>query len=279
VRTSARGRVAVVTGAGSGIGRATAELLLEQGWCVVGVDLDLDRLGWLDAAERGAAVAGDVSTEAANEAMVTTALERFGSLDALVLNAGIAHIGSLDRVHSQLIDRVLAVNLRGVALGLHAALPALQSGRDPAVVTVASISGMQGEPAMAIYAASKGGVINLTRSAAVELGPRGIRVNCVCPGATVTAMTQPVMDLDPALAATVERNIPLKRFARPAEIAQVIAFLASPAASFVHGAVIPVDGGVTANVGQYPPPDPPSIAGIGQRPLGVVAAELRGVAK
>jgi meso-butanediol dehydrogenase/(S,S)-butanediol dehydrogenase/diacetyl reductase len=258
VSTSARGRVAVVTGAGSGIGRATAELLLEQGGCVVGVDVDLDRLAWLEAAESGAAVSGDVSTEAANEAMVTTALERFGSLDALVLNAGIAHIGSLDRVRAQLIDRVLAVNLRGVVLGLRAALPGLQSGRDPAIVTVASISGMQGEPAMAIYAASKGGVINLTRSAAVELGPRGIRVNCVCPGATVTAMTQPVMDLDPGLAATVERNIPLKRFARPAEIAQVIAFLASPAASFVHGAVIPVDGGVTANVGQYPPPDPPS---------------------
>jgi len=261
VSDAANGRVAVVTGAGSGIGRATAELLLARGGSVVGVDVDFDRLEWLGAAPRGVAVAGDVSTEECNAAMVDVAVERFGSLDALVLNAGIVHIGSLDGVSAELIDRVLAVNLRGVALGLHAGLPALVAGREPAIVTVASVSGMQGEPAMAIYAASKGGVVNLTRSAAVELGPRGIRVNCVCPGATVTAMTQPVMDLDPALAETVQRNIPLKRFARPEEIAEVIAFVASPAASFVHGAVIPVDGGVTANVGQYPPPDPVALVG------------------
>jgi NAD(P)-dependent dehydrogenase (short-subunit alcohol dehydrogenase family) len=178
----------------------------------------------------------------------------------LVLNAGIAEIGSLRRLTPELIDRVLGVNLRGVALGLSSALPALEAASAPAVVTVASISGLFGEPAMAIYAASKGGVVNLTRSAAVELGPRGIRVNCVCPGPTLTGLAAPQMAAYPEIRETVRANVPLKRLAQPAEIASVICFLASPAASFVHGAVIPVDGGITANVGQYPPADPPSRA-------------------
>jgi meso-butanediol dehydrogenase/(S,S)-butanediol dehydrogenase/diacetyl reductase len=209
---------------------------------------------------RAAAVVGDVGGEAANRAMVAAALERFGSLDKLVLNAGIAHIGPFERSDAELIDRILGVNLRGVALGLWAALPALEQARDPSVVAVASISGMAGEPQMSLYAASKGGVISLVRSAAVELGPRGIRVNCVCPGPTVTGMTAPVLRANPSIAEVVRRNVPLKRLADPAEVAEVIAFLASPAASFVHGAIVPVDGGVIANSGQHPPPDPPLAA-------------------
>jgi NAD(P)-dependent dehydrogenase (short-subunit alcohol dehydrogenase family) len=116
---------------------------------------------------------------------------------------------------------------------------------------------MFGEPAMAIYAASKGGVVNLTRSAAVELGPRGIRVNCVCPGPTLTGLAAPQIAARPGIHETLRANVPLKRLAVPPEIASVICFLLSPSASFVHGAVIPVDGGITANVGQYPPADPP----------------------
>jgi NAD(P)-dependent dehydrogenase (short-subunit alcohol dehydrogenase family) len=190
--------------------------------------------------------------------MVEVAQRTFGSLDVLVLNAGIAAIGSLRKLTPELIDRVLGVNLRAVALGLAAAVPALEQATDPAVVTVASISGMFGEPAMAIYAASKGGVVNLTRSAAVELGPRGIRVNCVCPGPTLTGLAAPQIDQRPDIRETLRGNVPLKRLAQPAEIASVICFLASAAASFVHGAVIPVVGGFTANVGQYPPADPPA---------------------
>jgi NAD(P)-dependent dehydrogenase (short-subunit alcohol dehydrogenase family) len=111
---------------------------------------------------------------------------------------------------------------------------------------------------MAIYAASKAGVVNLTRSAAVELGPRGIRVNCVCPGPTLTGLAAPLIAASPSIPAALSANTPLKRLAQPAEVASVICFLASPAASFVHGAVIPVDGGITANVGQLPPPAPPA---------------------
>jgi meso-butanediol dehydrogenase/(S,S)-butanediol dehydrogenase/diacetyl reductase len=251
-------RVAVVTGAGSGIGRATAEQLLESGHAVVAVDLDGAALSWSDGVGAAVALIGDVSTPQTNRGMVELAERTFGSLDVLVLNAGIASIGSLRKLTPELIDRVLGVNLRGVALGLSSAVPALERASNPAVVTVASISGMFGEPAMALYAASKGGVVNLTRSAAVELGPRGIRVNCVCPGPTLTGLAAPQIGARPGILETLRANVPLKRLARPAEIASVICFLASAAASYVHGAVIPVDGGITANVGQYPPADPPA---------------------
>jgi meso-butanediol dehydrogenase/(S,S)-butanediol dehydrogenase/diacetyl reductase len=255
-------RVAVVTGAGSGIGRATAEELLRSGHAVLGVDIDCAALSWVEDHAMAAPLVGDVSSEQTNREMVRLAQARFGSLDVLVLNAGIAEIGSLRKLTPELIDRVLGVNLRGVALGLSTALPALEVARAPAVVTVASISGMFGEPAMAIYAASKGGVVNLTRSAAVELGPRGIRVNCVCPGPTLTGLAAPQMAARPWVLETLRANVPLKRLAQPSEIASVICFLVSPAAAFVHGAVIPVDGGITANVGQYPPADPPLRAAV-----------------
>jgi NAD(P)-dependent dehydrogenase (short-subunit alcohol dehydrogenase family) len=247
--------VAVVTGAGSGIGRATAEQLLASGTSVVAVDVDAAALAWTDQFPATVTVTGDVASVQTNLEMVEAALDAFGSLDVLVLNAGIAPIGPLNELSPELIDRVLAVNLRGVALGLWSAQPALERSQSAAVITVGSISGTLGEPAMAIYAASKAGVINLTRSAAVELGPRGIRVNCVCPGPTLTGLARPLLDARPALAAALRANTPLKRLAEPAEVASVICFLASPAASFVQGAVVPVDGGITANVGQLPPPD------------------------
>jgi NAD(P)-dependent dehydrogenase (short-subunit alcohol dehydrogenase family) len=123
------------------------------------------------------------------------------------------------------------------------------------VVVTSSISGMAGDPYMSAYCASKAAVSNLVRTAAVELGHDGIRVNAVSPGATRTTMTKPFLEGNSEMLDPFRRRIPLKRFADPPEIAAVIVFLASPAASFVTGAVVPVDGGVTANVGQFPTPD------------------------
>jgi meso-butanediol dehydrogenase / (S,S)-butanediol dehydrogenase / diacetyl reductase len=171
----------------SGIGKATAELLLARGHSVVAVDLDGERLAWIDGHDCAAAVVGDVSTEACNHAMVVAAVERFGSLHTLVLNAGVAHIGS-GGLHTELSDRVLAVNLRGVALGLRAALHSLERAHDPSVVTVASTPACRASPSWRSTRPARAAVINLTRSAAAEVGPRGIRVNCVCPGPTVSGM-------------------------------------------------------------------------------------------
>jgi meso-butanediol dehydrogenase/(S,S)-butanediol dehydrogenase/diacetyl reductase len=248
-------RVAVVTGAASGIGRATAEQLLEAGASVVGVDLTDDGLAWLAGRERAAAVVGDVSTEACNTAMVECATSTFGALHTLILNAGVAPFGPLEQITPDQLERTLAVNVRGVLLGLQAALPALREAEAPSVVVTSSISGIAGDPFMSIYSASKAAASNLVRAAAVELGTQGIRVNAVCPGATRTTMTKPLLDSKTESIEQFRRRIPLKRFAEPHEVAAVIVFLASPAASFVTGAAVPVDGGVTANVGQWAAPD------------------------
>jgi len=249
------GRVAVVTGAGSGIGRATAEQLLEAGASVVGVDLADEGLSWLEGRERAAAVPGDVSTQACNATMVECATSRFGGLHTLVLNAGVASFCSVEQLAPEHLEHVLAVNVRGVLLGLQAGLPALRRAEAPSVVVTSSISGIAGDPFMSAYCASKAAVANLVRCAAVELGREGIRVNAVSPGATLTTMTKPLLSAETEAIDLFRRRIPLKRFAEPSEIAAVITFLASRAASFVTGAIVPVDGGVTANVGQFPAPD------------------------
>ncbi|MFM8356649.1 MAG: SDR family NAD(P)-dependent oxidoreductase, partial [Gammaproteobacteria bacterium] len=178
--TDWQGRTAIVTGAASGIGRAAASLILERGGRVVAVDLKPGGCDWvqeLDGA-RARSLSGDVTDPAVNAAAVA-ASEDLGGLDAVLLNAGLPISGTLESVEMAAFDRVIDVNLRAVVLGVRAALPALRRGTAPAIAVTASVSGLGGDPGLWAYNAAKGGVVNFVRSAALELGRSGIRINAV----------------------------------------------------------------------------------------------------
>jgi len=248
-----RGRVAIVTGAASGIGRATVERIIERGGRAVAVDLDKDKLGWLTGREGVVAVSGDISQLTTNAEMVDAAKSSFGRLDVVVLNAGLPAQGTIDGLSLDVFERVLDVNLRGCVLGLRAALPALREAGGGSVVMTASVSGLGGDPGMWAYNTAKGAVVNFVRTASLELARDGIRVNCICPGPIRTGMTEPMIAAAPRVYETLRSRIPLQRWGEPGEVAEAICFLASSAASFITGAILPVDGGITASSGQFAP--------------------------
>jgi NAD(P)-dependent dehydrogenase (short-subunit alcohol dehydrogenase family) len=246
----------VVSGAGSGIGRACVEMFAARGCSVVGVDVSFADAGWVGHLDGAVAFEGDVSDDGTNAAMVQLALERFGRLDVAVLNAGVVggpgfeDDGALER-----LDRVLAVNVRGVASGIRHCVPAMRATSDsPAIVATASTSGFGGDPHNWAYNASKAAVINLVRAAALDYGCEGIRINAVAPGPVETGMTAG-LSRAPALYEAMRRRIALQRWGRPSELAEAIWFLASPAASFVHGVTLPVDGGLSASAGHFDLPE------------------------
>ena len=246
------GRVAIVTGASSGIGLAVAERLGIEGARLVVIGAPADHVD-LDTAlaglrERGIAAEGcaaDVADAATAERAVTLALSHFGRLDILINNAGIAYFESVLETPLDHLDRTLAVNVRGMfALSLRAAREMSQHGHG-VIVNTASTAAFAGEEFQATYNAAKGAVVALTRSLAVDLAPLGIRVNAVAPGWVATRSTQAIL-ADPVQWSKHRSRIPLDRPATPAEVAAVHAFLASDDASYVTGSIYLCDGGLTA---------------------------------
>lgn len=251
-RTRFGGKVAVITGGASGIGAATARLLHAEGASLVIGDLDGAAGNALVAelgAERARFIITDVSDFGSVQALIDGAVAAFGRLDVLINNAGIGSLSSIAALPVEDWKKVLAINLDGVFFGCKAALPVMVAQRAGAIVNTASASGLAGDFGFAAYNAAKAGVINFTRTAAIDHARDGIRVNAVCPGPVDTPILAGVQGI-PGLRADWEDRVPIGRFASPAEIAQVIAFLASDDASYVTGVAMPVDGGLTAHTGQ-----------------------------
>jgi NAD(P)-dependent dehydrogenase (short-subunit alcohol dehydrogenase family) len=248
------GKVALVTGGSSGIGRAAALQFAAEGARTAVLDLDpeggRETIGFLnDQKETGLFVPADISSSSEVERGVAAVIERWGRIDVLFNNAGLGLVKSLHETSEEEWDRVMAVNLKGAFLVSRAVLPSMMSRNGGAIVNVSSISGLLGWPSYAAYCASKGGIVQLTRQMAVDYGHMGIRVNCICPGTTLTPMVERLLsrEMDPeGSTRTIEARHPLGRFANPEEIAQAVLFLASEEASFITGAVLAVDGGYTA---------------------------------
>ena len=244
-------KVALVTGGTSGIGAATARLIVREGGSVMMADLG-DQAGDSLVAELGAVNSSyracDVAAIEQVELLVAATIERFGQIDILFNNAGVTGMGSTTTTEPDLWRRVLEVDLFSVFYCCRAAIPHMLANGGGAIVNTASISGMVGDFGMASYNAAKGGLINYSRNLALDYATSGIRVNVVCPGVTDTPMIAGVAQV-PGLLKAFIAPVPMARLGSPEEIAEVVAFLASDAASFMTGAIVPVDGGLTASSG------------------------------
>jgi NAD(P)-dependent dehydrogenase (short-subunit alcohol dehydrogenase family) len=243
-------KVAIVTGGGSGIGEATALLFAAEGAQVVVADIRLDAARATTAAitaSGGTAVAVYADVTQANDvqAMIQTAVHTYGGLDILFNNAGIGVQGNAVELTEEMWDRVIALNLTGVFLGCKYAIPEMIKRGGGSIINTASIMGLVGGSLSVVYPATKGGVVLLTKNAALDYAQHNIRVNCVCPGHIETPLLQRLLD-NPAQREQLLRQYPMGRLGQAREIAQGVLFLASDEASFVTGSALVIDGGYTA---------------------------------
>lgn len=244
------GQVMLITGAGRGIGEAVARRLAEEGASLALADLDAARLETVAATLRAAGTdvmtgAVDASSSSALDALVNSASARFGRIDGVVPCAGIARSAPAEDMDDATWRAVLDLNLSGVFFACRAASRVMLRQKRGAIVNIASITAKGGQPGRANYAASKWGVVGLTKSLAVEWGHRGVRVNAVAPNGVDTPMIRDGLPPDFVTDVMLDRT-PLARLARPEEVAAAVAFLLSDDAAYVNGAILEVDGGLTA---------------------------------
>ncbi|QKJ94687.1 SDR family NAD(P)-dependent oxidoreductase [Agrobacterium pusense] len=242
------GKVALITGAGSGIAAAAARLFHREGARIVLADVSGKEAEL--AAELGEGAVdcrADVSKSDDVQAMIDMAITEFGQLDILCNVAGITGPqGSLEDAHEEDFDRVIAVNIRGLLLTTKYALPHLVAGNGGAIVNISSTTALVGMPGLAVYSATKGAIIAMTRVIAAEYASKGVRANVICPGGIETPIYLEHLARDPESVSKTVSLIPAGRVGKPEEIAQAMLFLASGASSYMTGAVVPVDGGQTA---------------------------------
>jgi NAD(P)-dependent dehydrogenase (short-subunit alcohol dehydrogenase family) len=247
------GKAGLVTGAAGGIGRATARALAREGAAGVVVN-DLasrraegeETVRLIEAAGgRARFVPGDVTSASDQEALVAATVEAFGRLDFAHNNAGIEYHATIPETEEAEFDRILAVNLKGVWLGMKHQIPQMQSQGGGAIVNTASLAGLLAVPALGAYIASKFGVVGLTKTAALECAGDGIRVNCVCPAAIRTYMIE---HLAPERQEELIAPQAMRRLGEPNEVAEAVVWLCSDRSSFVTGIAMPVDAGSTAGV-------------------------------
>ena len=263
-------KVALVTGAASGIGRATAMLFGQEGAKVMCADVNgegAERVAnqIADSGGEAASVKADVSREAEVQGMIKETVERWGRIDILYNNAGIGTGGPVTQVQEEEWDRTIDTNLKGVFLGCKHAIPEMLKQGGGVIVNTASDAGLRGTAWLSAYCASKGGVVLLTKSLAVEWAQQGIRVNCVCPGVIRTPILDPFIERGRELFGDSPEEAwerlaqvhPIGRVGEPEEVARAVLFLASDDASFITGVALPVDGGLEAGgmarrPGQWP---------------------------
>jgi NAD(P)-dependent dehydrogenase (short-subunit alcohol dehydrogenase family) len=242
-------RVAIVTGGASGIGKATVELFAREGAKVVIGDLQDSEGEKIAKAIDGIFVATDVSDPKQVEKLVGTTVDKFGGLDIMYNNAGIGVTSPLLDHSDELYYKTLRVDLDGVFWGLRYAGKVMVAQKRGAIVNTASVAGIRGSVGLSAYNAAKHGVVGLTRNAALEFAPFGVRVNCVCPGIIDTPLVARAFGHTEEIRETMHRFHPLGRMGKPEEIAKAVLFLASDDASFVTGHALVVDGGLCAGAG------------------------------